>query len=470
MTLKAKNNSCLVLGFLLVFILIFINRNNAFFWDTVHYGSKQASFFWYSGFTKQLVPDDIDSGYVPTFGMALALVWKIFGRTLAVSHLAMLSFAIGIVYQLYKACSKFIASEYTGIALLLIVIDPSLMSQMTLVSPDVPLVFFFLLGTNTVLENRKWWVALCILALFLISMRGVMVSFCLLLLDLHCNISFKEKAFLLKKLLRRSLLYLPGLLFVSLYQIDHYVRKGWILTHKDSPWAGGMEVVDAKRLFFNAGLIGWHILDYGKVGIWLVFLILVFKLGKNLVNQDTRLLIFLSACLLLFVHIDMIWASNLLSHRYFIPFTLVFSLLCAAVLFSGKIRPKLRNGLAAIWIVAIISGNFWVYPEKISQGWDATLAHLPYYGLRKQAIAYIEKEKIPVADVQSFFPNAASFDIIDLNHDARGFSSFDGSTRFVLISNAFNMDDAVYDNIVTHYQLVRRFENRGIYFAIYRKP
>ena len=472
MRLKFKNNIFLFLGFALVAILILLNRDNAFFWDTVHYASKQGSFYWYSGFTVLLPPNEIDSGYIPTFGMALALVWKIFGRTLAVSHLAMLPFAIGIVYQLYRVSAKFIKPEFCGITLLLLLIDPSLMSQMTLVSPDVPLVFFFLWGINAVLEDKKWRFALCVFALFSISMRGVMVSFALVLLDIYYNISFKDWAVIFKKLFKRSLLCWPALLLLLSYQIYHYAQKGWIFTHKDSPWAagGGMDLADSKRLFFNIGLIGWHILDYGKAGIWLVFFILILKLKKQLLNKDTRMLLFLLVCLLMAVHVNMIWAKNLLSHRYFIPFTLVFSLLCAVVLFSEKVSPRLRNALVAVWLITIVSGNFWIYPEKISQGWDSTLAHLPYYGLREQTIAYIKAEKIPLSGVQSFFPNVASFDIIDLNNDPRSFSDFDGTTPFVIISNAFNMDDAVYDRIVTQYQLVKRFENRGVYFAIYRKP
>ena len=457
------------MGFTLVTILIFLNRENAFFWDTVHYAAKQASFYWHSHFTMLLPPNEIDSGHIPTFGMALALVWKIFGRTLAVSHLAMLPFAIGIVYQLYRASTKFIKPEFCGIALLLLLIDPSLMSQITLVSPDVPLVFFFLLGINAVLEDKKWWFALCVFALFSISMRGIMVSFALVLFDIYCNISFKDRAAILKKMFKRSLLCLPAILLFVSYQIYHYVRKGWVFTHKDSPWAGGMEMVDAKRMLFNAGLIGWRILDYGKAGIWLVFLILILKLKKQLLNKDTRLLLFLLVGLLVVVHVNMVWAKNLLSHRYFIPFALVFSLLCAAVLFSEKVSPRLRNALVAVWLVTIISGNFWIYPKKISQGWDSTLAHLPYYDLREQAIAYIKAEEIPLDEVQSFFPNVASFDIIDLNNDPRSFKNFDGTTPFVIISNAFNMDDAVYDRIMAQYALVKRFEKRGVYFAIYRK-
>ena len=53
----------------------------------------------------------------------------------------------------------------------MVLADPTILSQVTLVSPDVPLVFFFLLGTNSLIENKKALLTLSILALFLINTR-----------------------------------------------------------------------------------------------------------------------------------------------------------------------------------------------------------------------------------------------------------------------------------------------------------
>ena len=47
-------------------------------------------------------------------------------------------------------------------------------------------------------------------------------------------------------------------------------------------------------------------------------------------------------------------------------------------------------------LAGLISGNLWIYPRNIAQGWDATLAHVPYYNLRIEAINYLDKNNIEI--------------------------------------------------------------------------
>lgn len=466
-----KNHFGFILGVVGVLALQLCNLNNNFFWDTSQLGSSHATFFLSTGFSNWMLPDYMDSGHIPVFGFYLGLVWEIFGRTLVVSHLAMVPFALGAVVQLYKLCRKFIPDDYAGIALLLILLDPTLLAQFTLVSPDVPLVFFFFLGTNAVLENKKHVLALSAFLLFLTSMRGMMVVVCLLLLDLYCNVSFKEKNKIVPALFRRSLLYLPSLLVFVLFNVYHFVQKGWIGYHKDSPWADCFAPVDFKGFLFNIGVYGWRLLDFGRVGIWLVFIFLLIRFGKQIwVSKQTRLLIFFTLSLLVFLPANMLWAKNLLAHRYLIPIYMAFALLTASVLFASYVNQKTKRWLAAVWFILLISGNFWIYPPKIAMGWDSTPAHLPYYKLRDEAILYLEKQHIKFEEVSSFFPNTGAIDILDLNHDPRGFGFFDPNSPYVFYSNIYNVDDAVYDTIMAHYQPIKTFRNKGIYITIYKKP
>ena len=467
-----KNNILLFLSFLIVIILLLTNLNNCFFWDTIHYGSIQSNYYFSTNHTNLIVPTNMDSGYIPTFAMYIAFIWRNFGRTLVNSHLAMLPFAIGIVWELYKLCNKFIKPEFSGIALLLIVVDPTILSQITLVSPDIPLVFFFILGVNAVLKNKKWLLTFSIILLFLTSMRGVMVSLCILYLDLYCNIIFKGKFHLIFiSLLKRSLIYIPAFLLFIVFNFYHYLEKGWIFSHGSSPWANTVNLVDVKGLLFNLGLLGWRILDYGKIGIWVVFFILVTKFRNEILKlKETRILIFFLKCILVFVHLSMLWANNMLAHRYFIPFNIIFSLLCANILFSDYVNIKLKYSLSILWLLVLLSGNFWIYPPKIAKGWDSTLAHLPYYNLRKQAILYLDYKKINFKDVESFFPNTATLNDIELNNDPRNFNNFEGKSKFVYYSNIFNIEDTIYDRITKEYKVVKSFKNRGVFITIYMKP
>ena len=82
--------------------------------------------------------------------MYLALNWKLFGKSLAVSHLAMLPFLVGIVLLLFFIGDHFGGRENSWMLALLAAADPVLASQAVLVSPDVALSCFFLLFVNYV--------------------------------------------------------------------------------------------------------------------------------------------------------------------------------------------------------------------------------------------------------------------------------------------------------------------------------
>ena len=466
-----KQNIPILLSYLIVATLFSLTLNNGFFWDTIQLGSQHATYYYTNNFSNLLLPNSIDSGHIPTFGMYIAFIWKIFGRNLIVSHLAMVPFILGILWQLNKIVKKFIKNEYAGWAFMLILLDPTLLSQITLVSPDVPLVFFFLLGLNSLLDNKKKALAFSIVFLFLTSMRGMMVSFCLLIIDIICNISFsksiKEVFFLL---LKRSAIYLPALIILISFSYYHYLKTGWIGFHNDSPWAESFENIGFKGILFNIGILGWRIIDFGRIGIWIVFFIMVFKFKANIIKtKETRLLVLIFLVILIFLPINMIWARNLLGHRYLLPIYLSFALLCAHILFTQKMNKKLRLSLIGLWLLLLTTGNFWIYPDKIAKGWDSTLAHLPYYKVRQQALEYLDKQHIDYQNVQSFFPNASVIDDIDLNHDNRKFMDFNNGSDYVVYSNIFNINDEDYNLIKNQYSVIKQFKSGSLYMDICKK-
>lgn len=474
MNYKLKNQLFFYLTLLIAFLLVVTNRNNGFFWDTIQLASQHGNYYYSNNFSNLLLPIELDSGHIPTFGMYIALIWKAFGRTVEASHLSMLPFAIGIVWQLNNLCKQFIVEKYSGIALLLIFVDASLMSQITLVSPDVPLMFFFLLTLNAVFKNKKELIVIGVLGLFLTSMRGMMLSLCLMIIDIYVNYSFKNLMSFdnIKKLLKRSLLYLPALTLFICFSIYHFHEKGWIGYHKDSPWADCFERTDINGFLFNIGLLGWRLIDFGRIGVWIVCLIIFLKFKKNILNDKQQQVLLLSfIIILILLPLNMLWAKNLMGHRYLLPIYITFSLLTAAFTFSSYVPDKIKNSLIVVWLLIGLSGNFWIYPAKISKGWDSTLAHLPYHQLRTQALNYIDSQKINYKDVTTFFPNYYSLDDIDLNNDKRFFNNYTigNNSKYILYSNIFNVDDAVYDDMMKKYKPVKEFKNSGVFIVLMEK-
>ena len=56
-------------------------------------------------------------------------------------------------------------------------------------------------------------------------------------------------------------------------------------------------------------------------------------------------------------------------------------------------------------LLGLLTGHFWIYPDPVAKGWDATLAHVPYFGLRREAITYLDNKGIPLETVGSDYPN-----------------------------------------------------------------
>ena len=140
-------------------------RDNFFFWDTTQLASEHAQFVFSSHFSTFLLPDVMDSGHPPTFGFYLAAMWFLFGKTLTVSHLAMLPFLLGIVWQAFGVASRLMSFLWALLFLLLLSVNPVVASQAILVSPDVPLLFFFLLALNSIFRRNKIWLAFAIVGL-----------------------------------------------------------------------------------------------------------------------------------------------------------------------------------------------------------------------------------------------------------------------------------------------------------------
>jgi hypothetical protein len=299
-------------------------------------------------------------------------------------------------------------------------------------------------------------------------MRGMMVAFILLLIDIFFNIKKPSSLkTLLRALLKRSLIYLPALFIFILYFTIHYRVKGWIGFHKDSPWAECFKPVGLKGFIYNIGILFWRLLDFGRIGIWIIFSVLILKFNKNLLkNKKTTYMAYIFIVFLFFLPINMLWAKNLLGHRYLLPIYITFSLLTAKLLFSVPLKSRLRQIFTTIWILFLISGNFWVYPEKISQGWDSTLAHLPYYQLRKKTMQYIDSLQIDYHQISSFFPNIGTIDYIDLNNDDRTIKKFLNKTKFVIYSNVFNVDDKTLKILERDYISIKEFRSPTVYFKI----
>ena len=471
-----------LLSFGFVLLVFFWVRNNPFFWDTVVLGGKQGHWFYETTFSNFFLPEEINSGHPPLLGFYLALVWSVFGKSLFVSHLSMIVFQWGILWQLYRIAYFFTKNNTAIILPLLAIADPVLMGQFVLISPDVLLVFFFLLALNSIfrdltpkLNSHKILLALAAMGLAMVSLRGMMVVMILYVFELFQTFIIDKKEFSIRALFQKAIVYIPSGLLAILFLWTHYQHNQWIGYNLNSRWAENFQTNDFSGIIRNTLILGWRLVDFGRIFVWLGVFGIVFISYKNKIslfkNKEIKTLAGLLFLSLTFFYLNFIRYQGLAAHRYLLPVFMVLSIFLFVLIFKFVRTQKSRAIIWGIVILGLFSGNLWIYPEKIAQGWDATLAHVPYYGLRKKMFDYIERENIDVTKIGSAFPETGAFKYRDLSDRTEGFveKDFEKNT-YIFYSNVMNnFSDTEIDLLHSEWKIVQSFEKRGIWVHLYKK-
>lgn len=462
-----RHSTLFILSGLLAAALAFFVRQEPFFWDTVQLAARQGDWFYKQSFQTLLLPDEIDSGHIPAFGWYLAACWKVFGQTLSVSHLAMVPFLWLLIYQLYRLCNTLFPS-LAVMGTIILLADPTLMSQMSLISPDIVLVAAFLLGLNSILHQQRSLLAMAVLLLGLVSLRGMMVAAALFIWQLYISLtSSKQSRFTVY--FRLLLPYLPGGLVVLIYLLYHYQLKGWIGAHADSPWAESFAASGPASWFRQLAILGWRIGDFGRIFLLAAAGIAWWKSGWFRNKQVPQLLV-LSICLGLILGVPAIISPGLAQHRYLLP--PIIGVYCLFLSFLSVLPGKrFKNVLYSITIFGLISGNFWVYPNGIAQGWDASLAHKPYFEGRRQCLQFLSQEGIAFAGVGTVFPEIGPVHDRQLDGQQDGFAALNMEQQdYVYYSNIMNDFTAqAISELSANWQPVFKYDKHRVQVIIYQK-
>jgi hypothetical protein len=455
---------------LFAFLLLLAVGDHIFFWDTIQLASKHAHWYYENNFQYFLLPDEIDSGHPPAFGMYLALIWKLFGKSLLVSHLAMLPFLSLLMFGLIKL-GKHYGGEGVWWALpLLALADPVMLGQLTLVSPDLALMAFFLLGWYAILTSKQGLKVVAAVCLAVISTRGMMVVVLLFLFECWYN---RPHSF--RGLALRTSPYVPSGLIALAYLAYHYTIKGWIGYHDDSPWAPGFQPAEGWSLLKNAIVLAWRYADLGRIFVWLAaFGVLALSLRKDKsLLKDKRLkestaMLLISVVLL---SITFLLYKGLHGHRYLLPAFFVLTCTVFTLITKSHLHKRVKNIALGIILLGLATGNLWVYPDKISQGWDSTLAHWPYYDLRQSMLSAIEEEGIPLSAIGTAFPDIGPLKYKDLSDSMQGMKPKElDKDEYILYSNIMNdFTDAEIDELQQQWQVYHRLERNRITFILYKR-
>lgn len=413
----------------------------------------------------------MDSGHPPFFGMYLAICWQWFGQSLTVSHFAILPFTLASIFFLYRIGQFFLGDRKGIFLVILLLADPTFAAQNLLISPDACLMAFFLTGVYAVLFEKKILLAVAALGLAAISMRGMMVVVVLYVWQLL----YSERQFFWKTMWQKALPFVPSGLFALAFLSYHYHETGWIGYHEDSPWAESFQRADFSGFIHNVAVYGWRLLDFGRFSGLLLLALLLFLnkkllLQNFLANEKLKKIALLLLASLIFLSPSLLLYKYLSAHRYFLPIYFSFHLLTIYLLFE-LVKEKWAKWIFVAWVTVLFSGNFWMYPKQIAQGWDANLAFLPYDGLRKEMIDYIDHEQIPLTMIGTVFPEVGARKFRELNGRAEGFKQANLATdRYIFYASVMNdFSDVELEELEREWRVRQRFERFGVEVILYKQ-
>lgn len=389
----------------------------------------------------------------------------------------MLPFLLLNVWLLYRLGLRFGGERWAFWLIPLVLLDPVMAGQSVLVSPDVVLVCGFLFAIEGLLGKNKFFASIGILMLCMISVRGMMTAGALFVWQILLEVRRREgesaRSFLARFFslaIKKLWLFLPGFAFAAWFLWWHKEATGWVGLHPNSPWMPTFEPAKGWELIRNLLVIGWRWLDFGRVFEWLALGWLVWKswpLAKN--SNQTRSLILLLVCLVVFLSPSALLFKNVSAHRYFLPGFLALHFLVFQLLAQQKLEIWQRKLAFPFLIFAFALGNFWIYPRGVAMGWDATLAHLPYHRLRAEAATFLEEEKIDFQSVGSYFPNLNTGENLMLDGDSRRFADLDlARNKYVFASNVFNdISEKDFEVLEREWVLLRKWRRAGVWIEIY---
>jgi len=469
--LKNSFNICFALCVLFYCLLFFLSYDLPLFHDNILFSSKIPDHFYQNGFLSFPLPVKIDPGYGPLWAWYICLGWQALGKSLWVNHLLCLPILIAVAWFYLKVASYFLPNTYWWIAAVLLCLEPTYLTQSTVASPDVLVVMGFMGGLYSIIYNKKWLLVLLGVLLAITSVRGAILVFVLFINQLVFYY-YQHKKISIKLILPYLI---PAIFFIS-WALLHYRQTGYLLVRGNSPWAHHHQLAGIKTIIKNIIFSGWIFFDFGRLFLFIpTFLLLLFLWWKRKdILPRTKILLYWCLWTLVFIGVILCIRTNPIIHRYFMVCFLLISIL-AVHFFSIHFTKKRVHFMFIIVFVGFISGHFWIYPDRISQSWDGSLAHLPYYKLRSEMIGYLEQENINFDEVITSFPMFNSSYYTDFTNNKKQFKVLHKhkteESDYIIYSNVFNDFNTKDINLLKSesYVLKKNMKSGGVKMQLYSR-
>jgi hypothetical protein len=455
MNLKSfiKNNLSPLLMVLVFGLLFVISMQNGYFWDNIQQTSKEAHWFYLNHFQSLLMPGQnsgseiVATGYhPPLMGIMTAILWNIFGYKLWVSHAFILFWAVVLFFQLWKLLSAFFNKKTIGWVFMIVLLEPTVLSQFSIASPDFILFVAFVISLRSILEHKPILLSIGLFFLCGINMRGVFAGVILLISNGYYIYLQQNKKLSFQSTFRILLPYIPVFLLLSGYYIYYIINRGWFFSNETTSDHYALPT-NVYGLFKHLAEFGLRTIENGRILVWAFGFYVAFYMlrNKSKLMPHEKMLFFnwlmLNGLYFIFVFITQMPFSG----RYFIP---QFFLLTVFVLYKLVSFWEIKKTKAVFILILIfeITGNFWIYPNKIAKSWDGTLAHISYYELRNDCFNYIDKHKINYNDISGGFCIYGDRKFVELSNAGKIVGD-KPDKKYFIYSNISNVPDSLFNSL-----------------------
>lgn len=470
--------------FIYVVIILSLSLQFPFFTDGVALASRVALYFYMPHSTPPLIlPTAIDTGHPPFFGLYLCTIWQLWGKSLWISHLALLPFLI-LIWTYFYTLLRQITPQYIHYALLLLALEPTLLAQSCSISTEVPLTAGFAGCLYALLTYNRRYLGLFSLLMVAVSLRGVLIMFGFILFDIvtlayaaykqHPTLSLSAIRISLKPLLD----WLPPLLFLGIWWVYHYYYTGFVVINYNNNWADNYTYNSPQQYLYYMAICIWRLIDQGRIVIWGIVALLLwqYRQRKQPLPYTAIRLIQIMTCVALTVIPTLCLRQTSILHRYFLPFSISLIILVVILL------PILSRTWQRITVFTIscclLSAHFWSYPPPIANGWEATLAYIPTFELMDNVRRDIVDQGIFPPQCATGFPIEKSLyetnlEELDKVGIGAAFANFKRQPslrqcHYVLYSNLCNDFNASQLHILAQdFEVCQHWQKGQIYMVLY---
>jgi hypothetical protein len=421
----AANKNIYLFAIVLAVVVNVFSWHLPFFWDTI-LTSTITQHFYHQGFGNFITPAEFDAGHPPLFYVYVTGFYFIFGKSLFAAHVSMLPFTILGIVSFIRILQHFTFSKKQQlIGVFFYFSIPAVIAQNMLVSYDAVLLSLYLAALAAFFNNKKWWFAIVMIAIAIISLRGL---FCIISISVTIYFLLKKD---FKSWLNWNLYFVPAIIIAVVWYVYHYTQTGWFLSTNASGWSNQRGFVDAIGFLKNGFSIARCFFDLGIVILTLLTLFYLVKKKKTDVFILMMLIPFVVFSVLFFPF------SNPINHRYFL---IVYVLMLLPVLTFLKEKKII---ISVLTILILWLGNLQIYPVPISNGWDCTLQFLSYNSCMEDFYFVNNREKfIDRTKIGSVFPMLTSLYQTHLSDDTLRLINVNNrsidSIPFILYSNVGN--------------------------------